>query len=571
MKKLFKTVIITIIVLGALTAGGIFLLTRSDDEVGEFGTRRHSQQSDQEDSHAFRYDTEQLAIPLIREGEGKNVLNFDDLNVFTLGHSKSSRERLDRLIRRSNPDFEKPIIAYNPFGTMENTYYFYFKTQSKQMVKYTVTVEDEKVPDHIRYVNNGQVKNVSTVHEFTVGGLIPGMTNYIIIELIDENGGHRDEIVYKAEVPEATVSSKVSYERGKSDYRLQNGMFFMMPKDDKKIYIYDNNGYLRGIINTESSHGRRIFATDSNVVFQTAGTHVVKVNRLGQIEGMAIFTGIKEIIDYCYDGFDNIYALVKDRKQYKIVCSSSGVGKTKDVFVFPKGIKVNSIVSVAGSKLYASTSSPMGIMRIDGLMSANPKVGLVAGLTADWMTTPYKKKIVDPTAPKKKKKSEDDKKKDKDKKSEDTKDSDETEDGAEGEAEEAASGEAVLVAPEEKKDPPFVGWDMKDTVLYLVDEESSGKTDVLTFAVEKSRLIHAVKLQIDGKKKEVKLLLDKETEFDGQVFMQWYDHGYSVIANGTRGTYEERDADFRVTRAFNFGREFDGLWKHSLEGMCFFG
>ncbi len=433
------------------------------------------------------------------------------------------------------------------------------------MVKYTITVADEKIPDHIRYVNNGQVKNVSTVHEFTVGGLIPGMTNYIILELIDENGGHRDEMVYKVDVPEATLSNKVSYERGKSDFRLQNGLFFMLPKDDKKIYTYDNNGYLRGIINTESGHGRRVFTTDSNIVYQTAGTHVAKVNRIGQVEGMALFTGITEILDFCYDGYDNVYALVKDKKQYKIVCSSTAVGRTKDVFTFPKGIKVTSIVSVAGSKLYASTSSPMGIMRIDGLMSTNPRVGLVVGITADWVTTPYKKKIVDPTAPKKKKKSEDDK----DKK--DNKDSEEESSDEESDEQEAASGEAVLVAPEEKKDPPFVGWEMKDTVLSLVADESSGKTDVLTFCVEKGRLIHAVKLQIDGKKKEAKLLLDKETEFDGQVFMQWYDHGYSIIANGTRGTYEERDADFRVTRTFDFGREFDGLWKYSLEGMCFFG
>ena len=84
MKKILKTAVITMVILAALTAGGIFLLTKSDDEVGEFGTRRHHQQSDQEDSHAFRYDTEQLAIPLVREGEGKNVLNFDDLDVFTV-------------------------------------------------------------------------------------------------------------------------------------------------------------------------------------------------------------------------------------------------------------------------------------------------------------------------------------------------------------------------------------------------------------------------------------------------------------------------------------------------------
>ncbi len=568
MKKILKTAVITLVILAALTAGGIFLLTKSDDEVGEFGTRRHHQQSDQEDSHAFRYDTEQLAIPLVREGEGKNVLNFDDLDVYTVKHSKASRERLDRLIRRGNPDFEKPIIAYNPFGTMENSYYFYFKTQSKMMVKYTITVEDERVPDHTRYVNNGSVKNVSTEHEFTVGGLIPGMTNYIILELIDENGGHRDDMVYKVDVPDVSVMpSKIAHERGKSDYRLQNGLFFMLPKDDKKIYIYDNNGYMRGIINTESGHGKRIYSTDSNVVYQTASTHVVKVNRIGQIEGVAIFTGIREILDFCYDGYDNIYALVKDKKQFKIVCSSTAGGKTKDVFKFPKGVNVTSIVSVAGSKLYASTSSPMGIMRIDGLLSSNPKVGLVFGITSDWATTPYKKKLVDPTAPKKKKKSEDDK----DKKKDDSDTESEDSESEDGEGEEAASGEAVMVAPEEKKDPPLVGWDMSNSVLYLVGEESSGKTDVFTFAAEKGRLIHAIKLQIDGKKKEAKLLFDKETEFDGNVFMQWIDHGYCTIANGKRGSYEERDADFRVTRSFSFGKEFDGLWKFSLEGMCFYG
>ena len=68
----------------------------------------------------------------------------------------------------------------NPFGTRPNSYYFYFKTTNKCMVRYTVTVPDETISDHIRYVNNGTEGNVTNEHEFLVTGLVPGMTNYII-------------------------------------------------------------------------------------------------------------------------------------------------------------------------------------------------------------------------------------------------------------------------------------------------------------------------------------------------------------------------------------------------------
>ena len=555
MKKILKILIVTSILMAGIGGGIVWFLSKGGEEVGQFDSRRHLDQSDQEDEHAFRYDTDALATPLERDGENKNVMNFDEINVFSTSHSKNSRERLDRLIRRSNPDFNQPLIAYNPFGTMPNTYYFYFKTQSPCMVRYTVTVEDEKIPDMIRYISNGNPKNMSTEHEFVVGGLIPGMKNYIVMELLDENGSHREDITYKVDVPDMQASTRIQYEHGKSDFRLDNGLFFLMPKKDKDIYIYDNNGTLRGRMDTESGHGRRVYVNDSYIVYQVTATHVVRVNKLGQIEGMALFTGIGEILDFAYDDYENIFALIKNGKRYQIVRSSMKGGKTQLVYTFEKESKPTSISSVVGGNLYVSMAEPMGIMRIDGLLSERPKVKLVVGLKADWKESTLKKRVIDPTVPKKKKKTEDDKDK-KDKDGEET--------------EEVASGEAVKVAPEVQKEKPLINWNMENTLLSLVKEESDTKTDTLTFAVSKNRLVYAVKMQITAKSKEVNLLLDKETEFDGNVIVQWLKSGHCIIGNGSRGTYEERDGDFKVTRDFTCGMEFDGVWKYSLEGFCFY-
>ena len=65
------------------------------------------------------------------------------------------------------------------------------------MVRYTITVEDETISDHIRYVNNGQENNLAKEHEFLVEGLLPGKTNFIVMELVDSTGNTRETKNYQ--------------------------------------------------------------------------------------------------------------------------------------------------------------------------------------------------------------------------------------------------------------------------------------------------------------------------------------------------------------------------------------
>lgn len=538
MKKIIKPVIITLLILAAGTAALIYFLMSGSKETGEFDERRYNEQSDQTDSHIFRSDMASLATELATEGDNKNVLTFDNSNAFSVSHSKAARERLDRLIRRSDPTIENPIIALNPYGTMPWCYYFYFKTPSPCMIRYIITVEDEKIADHIRYVNNGEVKNITDTHEFVVGGLIPGRKNFIQIELIDSNGSHRNEVTYQVDVPGAMLPDVIPHERGHSDLRLQNGVFFTMPKNDRQIYIYDNNGVMRGVVATESAHGTRLFVNDGSAVYQVSHTKVIRVDRMGQITGAASILGYGDILDFAYDGFENVIALVKKGKRYYLARSSMQGGKTTEVYKFDKGMDVTSIAGVSEGRLYVSLSSPAGLMRIKGLVSKSPQPDLVIGIKNDWKKTSVKKKVYDPTQVKKS---------------------------------DAATGAA---AKEPQKDAPLTGWDMGDTVLNLIGDESGKASDVLTFSVVKDRLVHAVRLRIASGKKikdtSVTTELDKETEDSGRVLVEWGDRGSCIIANCNKGMFEERDEEFKVTRQFKLDRELEGVVKRSLQGFCFY-
>ena len=175
MKKAGKLIIVTLLILFGLTAGAYFLLKgREGGPSNEFKSRMAKEQSDNQEDRAYQYDMPDKATVLATDGEDKNVLNFESNSVYQVSNSNEARARLDRLIKRTDADFDNPIIAKNPFGTMENSFYFYFHTSFRCMVRYTITVDDETISDHIRYVNNGQENNLAKEHEFLVGISIDG-------------------------------------------------------------------------------------------------------------------------------------------------------------------------------------------------------------------------------------------------------------------------------------------------------------------------------------------------------------------------------------------------------------
>lgn len=519
MKKVRKTILVTFIMLAALTAGMVWLLTRGSSVSDDFAGKIAQEQSDQNEERAYLTEMEHKAKELQMSGENKNVLNFDSKNVFDTKNSVSARERLNRVIKRITPSFEEPVIAANPFGTNLNSFYFNFTTESPGMVRYTVTVADQSVPDHVRYVNNGQENNLSKTHEFTVSGLVPGMMNFIVIEVLGSDGNVKKSQVYKYRAQGASAAVKLSVKKGNSKENIYNGLYFVLPAGNKEIYAYDNSGILRNVTMTESAHGRRVYQAGDSILYQVSDVKVVKVSGIGQVLGTAVASGYGKIRDFAYDGYDNVYSLVRKKKRDYVLATSFKTGKTKVAYTFPKGVQAVSLAMQGGGTAYIACSAPESIIKLEALTSQAPRVALILGKKSDWKKIPsaknsWKKKV--------------------------TKD----------------------------KDP--VNWELKNSLLNLVQDRSNGTADMLsTYLLSKEKGTGVV-FTIDGKKKSTAINHSFPTGQSSRCGCEVYG-GHFLISNFDRGVFAEYDDRGKVTKEFSMGKAADGVTKLSLNGMCFYG
>jgi hypothetical protein len=511
--KFLKPVLITSIIMAVFAGAAIYFLGQSGSSTKEFSEQITEDQRDESEERAYTYDMSKTATRLATSGKEKNVLNFDKKNVYNVKTSNQARERLDRLIKRLSATFEEPIIAANPFGTNDNSFYFYFETPYQSMVRYTITVEDESIPDFVRYVNNGKEDNLTNVHEFTVSGLVPGMTNYIYIEVLDKTGAKREDKTYCYDVAAAAVKNKLDVQTGRSKDASTLGLYFTMPKGDSRIYAYDNSGILRNITNTEGNHGSRFFQSGDSVLYQVSDTKLAKVSALGRVTAVTSVKGYGKILDFGYDGYDNAYVLVKKKGTYRIVSSSFQTGKTTNVYQFDKGVRVESITSPLAGSLYAAASKPNGIVKVKALTSKAPKAAFVLGKKSEWKNTSYKKKV--------------------------------------------------------HEDKLILNWNLKNTMLNLAADSSDGTNDVLAAYVSDKGCGTGIEFGISGKEKEAQEKKTFPVGLSGICLCQSYD-GHTLISGCSKGTFGEYDKEGNVTKEFSFGKELDGVVKCSLNGMCFF-
>lgn len=518
MKKVLKPVLMTVIIMAALTGGVFFFLNRGGGISSEFEKRIAGEQSDQSEDRAYRYDMEKTSVELKLSGEDKNVLNFDSNNVYQVDTSQQARDRLDRVIKKTSATFDEPVIAANPFGTNANTFYFYFETKYRGMIRYTITVADESVPDHVRYVNEGYENNLSAKHEFVVGGLVPGMTNYIVLDVLDVTGAVRDSCTYKFTAPAAGTANRVSVTDGKSKEKLHNGLFFVFPSSDKSIYVYDNSGILRDCIVTESAHGSRIYQSGDSVIYQVSDTKLVKVSPLGQVTGSVEVSGYGAIRDFSYDGYDNAYCLVTKKKRDYLLSVSFQNGKTEQVCAFPKGLAAGSLTTPSNGSIYISCDKPSGIIRLDALTGKTTKVGFVLGKKKDWKSIgkkdkEYKKKV--------------------------------------------------------SEDSNVLQWSTKGIRLNRGDGIlTGGKNTFSTYLVEKG-VGTGLRFALDDEQKSTKIEQNFPTNEGGRCLCQSYgDH--MLITNLDTGAYTEYDEEGKVTRTFSLGQPLASVSKLSLNDMCFY-
>lgn len=413
MKKYWMTAFLTsIIMLGVITAV-VVLMFKNQEKTSEIAQEKEQEELD-EAQKKLKIKTED-AIKLSEEGENPNLITFEQKelkNIYSRSYSEKIREKLDRLQKKNNYTFDSPLWVVNPFGTNRTGLYVYLKNKNLSYLKYTITVDDKNISDFTRVLYNQGADGLSKEHEYQIIGLVPGMDNYITLELYNDLDVRIDKNVFQISTKnwETDSAARISVEEGESTSKISSGLYFQL--GGKSVPLYDNSGVLRGEIPLIQSGGNQIELVKGDMIYGYGTEAIAKVNSLGQVLDTYSLKGYEVNQDFVYDGFGHLLILATDKKKQSIkdVVLSLDIekGKVKEVLdlqdIFPElkkqaqkklkdkkldWINLNSISMADSDDIMLHSGKLNTTFRVNNVYSKKPTLVFLIGEPTIWEETDY--------------------------------------------------------------------------------------------------------------------------------------------------------------------------------------
>lgn len=368
-----------------------------------------------------RFNTQTEYVDLVVSGENANVLNpaaKTPAEVYNPDTSKNVANQLARMEDKKEYDFENPLLAINPYGTNGNSLYMYFETKSDCYLKYTITVNDENIPDFSRTMCDSDGSGYCR-HEYMITGFIPGMDNYLSLELVSGGGDYVDSRIYRISVPASAYGNPVAIpaEMTKKVDNMSNGLFFCCGTGRNNIALYDNSGYLRGEIPLVEDTGIPACINEADMLIPYASNGIARLTRAGQVIGVyntgsyviggkMIYNGMGQILTIASDSErktknDLILSIDMESGSVKVEADMQKIlkkvykkvnkGKKKPV---KNWINMDSLEFINNNDLIVSTGKLSSIICLSNIMSANPTLGYIMGSKSDWNYKDYSDKLL---------------------------------------------------------------------------------------------------------------------------------------------------------------------------------
>lgn len=366
-------------------------------------------------------------VTLSTKGEDK-ILTFSHKykkDIYNVRNSKSVKQKLDEAKGEDRYNFESPLWAYNPYGTNELSLYLYFRTSEKTKLKYTIQVKNDDIPDFTRTCSNLSGEKTSEEHEYQITGLVPGMDNYIYLDLYNLKGDVIKSAVYRFKPSKLSgnITTQLATVDGKSTEQVSNGLYFFLGHDTnnkkvpKKIYLYDNSGVIRGSIPLVNYRADRIIFKDNQMLYNYSNKGFAMVNPVGQVVKTYHLDSYTQHHDYIYDGYGHLLVLAsKDGAKTvgdRVVSLDLENGKVKEIIDFgkiipkmkkkakkPDGAKkldwinLNSIAMIGSNSILVSSKELSSMFKIKGITSVVPALDYIIGANGIWEKTTYKEKVL---------------------------------------------------------------------------------------------------------------------------------------------------------------------------------
>lgn len=216
--------------------------------------------------------------------------------------------------------FQDSLIIYNLYGTNSLGFNIYFETEELSYLDYTITVDNESIPDFSRTLKNTGENNLTTTHEYQLIGFVPGNINYLTLELKDSSGEIIDsrEITLDMSYVKTYSQTFAEITEGESSEELEDGLYTILGNDsDTQDYVamYDNAGILRSEIPIIGYRAHRILFKDNSMYFSISQSKIVKMGRTGKVEEIYNTGHYHLHHDYAFTDDGNIIVLANNNEK----------------------------------------------------------------------------------------------------------------------------------------------------------------------------------------------------------------------------------------------------------------
>lgn len=355
MKKKLLTILITSLVMIAGMGAFLWKMNSVNRQQEKKKAALLQEEMDTDTKDKALEDVDKLELQtLYLSGDKKNVVTREYGSVdaiYNKAKSAAAEDMLTDIKKKRDYSEEDPLWAYNPYGTNPESLYMYFKSKGRFYCRYTVSVDDDKIPDFTRTLDNGASGNVAMEHEYQIIGLVPDKTNYLIFRLYNKKDELANTLYYKVDMPKSYSGAQtiLKLEEGRSKTPLQNGLYTVFAGTGTKkqaVLLYDNSGVLRGEFPTKEI-GYNMEQIYDTLVYEVDDNTLARVNELGQVVDCLEIPLHHIYGEFAYDGAGAVYVLAQpvQRSQslgsvVKVEVNSGDVSDALDLSDIPSLVKL---------------------------------------------------------------------------------------------------------------------------------------------------------------------------------------------------------------------------------------
>jgi len=192
-------------------------------------------------------------------------------------------------------------MILNPYGTNTLGVNIYFNTNEALEISYTVSVDNEKIPEFSQVLKNDNEDNFTKEHKYQLIGLIPGEINNL--NLVGKNkNGEKIESNFKIDMTSVECKANTFLEKcdGDSIEPLKDGLFVMFLQNSVNA-VYDNNGILRAELIVNQDECQRIIFYKGDLYYSYDWNILGVIDRLGKIKDKYVLGAYIIHHDYIMD------------------------------------------------------------------------------------------------------------------------------------------------------------------------------------------------------------------------------------------------------------------------------